>query len=363
MVNRRGEISTTMIVTMIILLIGASIIFMVYKELAFSETADTQVCHSSVIMRGSIPEIIKGYIPLKCSTQKICLTNGIIGDKCDDKGEAFAGYEKGIIKAKVGDKKDVERVISQKVIDCWKMMGEGKISVFDKSVLEKYGVKAKETAASCVICSRIAAEDGLEKDITDLVDADPSEYMNKYKIPTANISYMEYLTEGKTGRGATFSGAKLDYSLNPAFGEKEAVAANKMQDKMSALEEGQKEFEELAIIFTQMSTPTSEEVLQNYLVSFGIAGIVGGGATLGGVVKGVSACAANPLVCAGAGIVGLFAAGAIQYNIWNNQALTAAYCGNVTVGEKAEERCSIVRVVKYDAKEIQRTCSFIEGLA
>jgi len=62
--------------------------------------------------------------------------------------------------------------------------------------------------------------------------------------------------------------------------------------------------------------------------------------------------------------LGVFAvaAGYIEYNNLNNQALTASYCGDISTPDKTKKGCSVVRVVPYNAKEINSYCGIIDGL-
>jgi hypothetical protein len=46
-----------------------------------------------------------------------------------------------------------------------------------------------------------------------------------------------------------------------------------------------------------------------------------------------------------AGVFAL-AAGAIQVNVWNNQALTASYCGDLTNPSGAVKGCSVVKLFR-----------------
>ena len=87
---------------------------------------------------------MKNVVPLKCATEKVC-----ISDK--SKGEC-SEFEttKGITKVKVEKVADVEKLVSQKMVDCWTMMGEGKVSIFSPWVAQTYGIG--EIYPSCVIC-------------------------------------------------------------------------------------------------------------------------------------------------------------------------------------------------------------------
>ena len=172
---------------------------------------------------------------------------------------------------------------------------------------------------------------------------------------------MDYIIgSGSNGRGAAFGG---DSSLREFEGFDSSME--------ELLEERSRDFEQLAIVFSQASTPETGEVWKNYLTS----AIVGGVAAYSiysvipsPIKKGVGgglAKVGSVFTAKGAAIVGtLFAiaAGAIQVNVWNNQALTASYCGDLTSSDGSKKGCSVVRVMPYNATELSTFCGVIDGL-
>jgi hypothetical protein len=86
----------------------------------------------------------------------------------------------------------------------------------------------------------------------------PFEYMKTRKYPQTNGSYLDYITgTGSNGRGAAFGG---DYIIQ----EIEEFDVN-VDEK--DVEDNEKEFKQLAIVFSQASSPESSEVWTNYLTA------------------------------------------------------------------------------------------------
>src|SRR3990172_6186358 len=149
--KKKADISASTIVTVFLLIIGFGILLLFYYQINFSERVDKEACHQSVVFRATLPAFagIKDFIPLKCKTEKVCVTSKLFGQSCDD----FKGAS-GVTKAKVNNKGGVEKVIAQRIFDCWEMMGEGKVSIFSQWFAETYGLGS--VYPTCVICSRIA---------------------------------------------------------------------------------------------------------------------------------------------------------------------------------------------------------------
>ena len=119
--NKKGEMTTKMIMTILLLVVGFGIILLFYSQLSFERTIDREVCHESVVLRGTLPETLNlnALSPLKCFTKKICIR----GKKIFGKGECEE-YEnaKSVKNTGVKDRVQIEKLISQEIVDCWGMM-------------------------------------------------------------------------------------------------------------------------------------------------------------------------------------------------------------------------------------------------
>mgnify|MGYP006929383758 CR=1 FL=1 len=93
--NKRGELTSTQIVSIVLVIIG-TVIILFFLAFLFDDSSedDREICRISVLTRATAPDIVGGAIPLKCRTDKICITSdsGFLGlgkGKCIQ----FAGEE------------------------------------------------------------------------------------------------------------------------------------------------------------------------------------------------------------------------------------------------------------------------------
>jgi hypothetical protein len=347
--SSRAEITSTQIVGLVLLILGFVIVLFLLQRFAIVGNIDRTVCHESVVLRGTVPSLVKNYVNLNCKTKKVCASDNLFGKgDCD----AFAKSE-NIVKAKVSDKDDVERMISREVLECWNIMGEGKMSLFS-SGLASFGIGG--VYPTCVICSRIDFEEGLEEKI-DLANVDVLDYMNKHQAPNKEVSYLEAII----GEGSVSdSGLDVDFEKISDV-EFDGKKVGDAVTEVAQNPEKNKGTEELAVLFMQISAPSGKEVLKN----LGTAGIIAGGIIAfsplrGAAGKVVEVAVANPL--ATFILVGLGGAVVAGTTIYNGH-VTAGKCGDVVIGGEAGEGCSVVRVVNYNVSEIKKYCSVIEGIA
>src|SRR3989344_3168854 len=146
LLNKKGTVSVSFIITVILIIAGLVILLFVYVNLFSFGQIDREVCHTSVIFRATLPQIAANYIPLKCPTQKICVTGKFIGKgECEE----FKNSE-GVTTIRVSNSEkglnQIQKVYADEVLGCWSMMGEGKVGVFPDFVLENFGVGKAEPA-------------------------------------------------------------------------------------------------------------------------------------------------------------------------------------------------------------------------
>ncbi len=352
--NKKGSMTAKQLVTIILLIMGFAILLFIFYQINWSGQIDKSICHQSVILRATAPTIAQSLIPLKCKTSKICVTSGIIGGKCEEDFE----NTKGVTKAKVNDVEQIEKLVTQEVIDCWTMMGEGKVSLFSQYWAERFGVGG--VYPSCVICSRIAFDEGLDVELDDM---DVFDYMRRHKIPNGEISYYEYLTSegGKMSVGDSLTIADIgeDEDGNPVANPDDSITIT--DDSLEDPFEGN---DEMAILFMQISAPEHGDSILNIgkaALGVGIGSFVGPSWVRKGVVKVAKAIGLKGgLITLGVAVV---AAGAQQINVAHNRGVTAGYCGDVSVGKDARNGCSVVRTVRYNSTEIGKYCSVLESIS
>lgn len=151
MKNKKGELTSKQIITIIILIVSFGIILAFFLMLNLKGDIDKEACKNSVALRG-LP-LGKYVFSLKCKTQDINIEN----------------------------KEEVLGEISDLFVDCWWMMGEGKID---------YG------ESSCAICNKVSFD--FEGDLTydNLYN-----YMADNKILDGSMSYLFYLYKFSNVKG------------------------------------------------------------------------------------------------------------------------------------------------------------------
>ena len=325
---KKGELMTSQIIGFILLVVSFVIVLWVYSSIAFPDQIDRTTCHESVVLRatlGAVTPLKLGskFTPLQCKTEKICL-----GGDCRE----FEGAKNVLnIKAKeIEDKRDIEKEIVQSMVNCWTMMGEGKVAVFTPTIPVQYAISSVKS--TCVICSRIAVSENIPNEIKD--EADPMDYMIKHRVPGKNISYYEFFSGDS-------SGATVDNEL---------LKKDKNIDN---------EVPEVAVVFMQaiVGDDTFDGMLKKDLTAIlaGGAGIsqIGGAFVLSKVVTFAS----------GIPVAILAGAGAITqtYYVYHNREIILGYCGDIALGEK--EGCSVVRVIPYDVENLKQYCGRLESIS
>ena len=138
--SKRGELTTQQIVTMVILITSFIIILFLLFRLNLGETSDSEICHNSVVMRGS-STLPTESVSLNCHTQYICLTAD--------------GTCEGLTKPKVikvESLRDVYLELANEMANCFWMFGERKVDyVGSEGHHNNY----------CSICSQVLFDDSL----------------------------------------------------------------------------------------------------------------------------------------------------------------------------------------------------------
>ncbi len=231
--SRKGELTTQQIVLLIILIVSFVVILFLLFRLNLGQTTDSEICHNSVVMRGS-SVIPTDSVTLNCKTQYVCITN-------DGTCEGLVKPEK----IKVESLNEVYSELSKQMADCFWMFGERKVDyIGGKAFHNNY----------CSICSQVYFDDSLSKIEgveSGLISKDELfNYMAHTKMSGKDYSYLEYMT-----------GTNDLVSL-----KKESLSAAKL--------EGQGTFGDI-------------EIGKQYFIVTGITSEVGNGWIIGGVIGGV----------------------------------------------------------------------------
>ena len=174
--NKSGELTTQQIVMLVILVTSFAVILFFLFRLNLGKETNQEICHNSVVMRGK-SVLPKDAVSLNCKTNYVCITED---GTCDQ-------MTKPEIK-KVETENDVYEILANEMVDCWWMFGEGKVDYIGKDYLKKN--------LYCSICSQIAFDDSLKKEIFNTGEFDKKEfykYLTNNKIPNKEITYLEYI--------------------------------------------------------------------------------------------------------------------------------------------------------------------------
>ena len=174
--SKKGELTTQQIVLLIILLVGFIVVLYFLFRLNLGKESDIEVCHNSVIMRGS-SVVPTDAIPLKCSRSYICITK-------DGSCEKMTKPE---IK-KVKTEEEIYEVLAEEMANCWWMFGEGKVNYVGKDFKENL---------YCSICSQISFDNSLEE--IEGMNGEISQqkfysFLEKKQMQEKGQSYLYYLT-------------------------------------------------------------------------------------------------------------------------------------------------------------------------
>jgi len=186
--NKKGEMTSVQLIGLIVFVVSLGIILLFLAM--YDWGTKKEVCQDSVVMRSTFnvgPLEGKKYIPLKCSTEKICLTDGGKTLNCDLQFGPEA-KDNPVTKIKVKTKKDVLDAFANAYYDCHWMLGEGKLDFMPHT---------KWQENYCLICSRIVfdLDSETEAEIKDISYGSLYQYLQEKETP-AGKSYLSYIYPG-----------------------------------------------------------------------------------------------------------------------------------------------------------------------
>jgi hypothetical protein len=174
-------LTTEQIVVLIILLVSFVIILYFLFRLNLGKQSDSQICHNSIVMRGS-SVVPTDAVPLKCSRSYVCIT----------KDGSCEGMTKPEVE-KVKTEEEIYNILAEKMADCWWMFGEGKVN---------YVTNTMQKNNYCSICSQVLFDDSLneienEKGENIFSSGQISkdsfyEYLSETKVPDTETTYLQY---------------------------------------------------------------------------------------------------------------------------------------------------------------------------
>jgi len=347
--SRRGDVEIQYIVSLVIAIVGFMVVLLLLLSLNFENSSDDQVCRLSILSRATLPSSGQGLVPLKCTTKKICITYGSSG-KCDQ----FAG-EKGITYVRLSKSKDIdskaeiiERQTAEAMYNCWTMMGEGRLDLFEKPIsvnplenIEEF-LKLSRKQSSCVICSRVAlAKDVLgQRDLLEKVDV--NDYLFNQGPENSEYTYSQLFTDSQI-----------------------KAPPKEFKDEFGKTENNKAGTDQLGIVFMQIKT--SEDWIQAGESGAIVTGafLVGSTVSLGATGTVLKIALKHPLIALVSAVVVVGGtAGLRAFGAAKDQELSAGYCGrfNTASEDKNVQGCSVVTPIDYNnVAAVNQLCGVIEG--
>ncbi len=208
--EKKADMSISWIVIIILTILGFVVLLLLYLFFPWKETIDLETCHNSVLIKAITPNVpISGgklvELPLRCKTEKICISTKTKGD-CD---EFYGKYTtKKVIKDPDKQQEKIKEILAEQLYNCWWMMGEGKVQVFTR---EASGTYYKDR---CVLCARIAFSKELKEQGGKVKLF--FNYLQNTKVPGAEYTYLDFLSKSidATGRGRLISREGM-YNIDP----------------------------------------------------------------------------------------------------------------------------------------------------
>lgn len=141
--NKKGELTTQQIVLLIILIVSFAIILFFLIKLNLGNQSEEEVCHNSVILRGT--SVVTDAVPLECKRQYKCISYD---------GTCEQMTDPDVIKVKTEN--EVYKALAEDMANCWWMFGEGKVNYVGSELIPDH---------YCSICSQIAFDNSVKDNI------------------------------------------------------------------------------------------------------------------------------------------------------------------------------------------------------
>ena len=174
MMNKRGELTTAQLVTIIILIVSFIIILFLIFRLNPGEQSNKEICHNSVVLRD---KSIGLSGPLDCRINYLCISGG---DDCD----ATSTSKVEINLNSKESKNQIMEAIAKEMADCWYMFGEGKVNYGNTALIEK--------KVEYAICSIIEFDEKIQEKYPEITYTEFYDYLRTTK-KTSSQSYLNYL--------------------------------------------------------------------------------------------------------------------------------------------------------------------------
>jgi len=144
-------------------------------------TTDVQLCHNSVVQRGSA--VTANIVPLNCKTHYLCIS---ANNECED---ARMPNPDDVVTVKSED--EIYHALAEEMADCWWMYGEGKIDYLGEADVTKN--------LYCSVCSSVIFDKSVSQKIgTPLNQFQLKSYLTNNYMPNTEKTYLQYLYNNPT---------------------------------------------------------------------------------------------------------------------------------------------------------------------
>lgn len=171
--NKKGELTTTQIVMVVVLIVSFAIILLFIWRLNLNKVSDQELCHKSLLLRATSP--VKEPLSIDCKTKYVCLSKG---ERCEQALKAEV--------IEINSKDDIFQVFADEMSSCWYVVGEGHLDYASGFIGRSY----------CGICSTIYLSDSAIKELSEnpsITSAELYQYLSNNKQSGKEISYFQYL--------------------------------------------------------------------------------------------------------------------------------------------------------------------------
>lgn len=346
MTEKRGELTSTQLPLLILALVGF-VILLVFMYTIFNNQSGTndEICRVSVLTRATAPDIAQSSIPLKCTTDKICISLSGRDSECPQ----FAGEKAESIRlsGNPGNLADfaamrttIEQTLANSMYDCWKMMGTGKLDLYG-SGWKSLGLASDTGKATCVICTRVAlGNDVVKAGFPEKIQL--GDYLKNQKVPPDyQTSYLEAFTDNQFDNYPSVQQVDSYLQSNKILKDDSV--------KLSGLQSGN----QLAIVFAQNKPTQWDSVAKNW--AYGIFGSM----LSAGRISGQAGL-----------VLGLAETGVAAYgvaNAYSGQHAAVVQCRDVVASEAAvkdsgegdrfRHGCSLIETLPYNVNDINTLCA------
>ena len=171
-INKKGELTTKNLITIIVLITSFVIILFLLFRLDLGAVTDKEICHNSVVLKSKAQGLVG---ELDCKTNYVCISGG---------GECEEISPDETINVNADNKEEIMKVIADEMADCWWMFGEGELAYLGTDFQGEH----------CAICSEIKFDSLIQDELPEITYLEFYNYLSQ-TMKSDTESYLRYLYE------------------------------------------------------------------------------------------------------------------------------------------------------------------------